>query len=104
MPQLPRVPHLDYEEHAIALVMAAFRTTLDSLACSFASTEKEQLEVVYIVAADLEKEKGQGVIQCRAELHVPAGTLRLNPIGWTFLTRKDSSRREKMERNLKLKT
>ena len=78
-PHMPREPRFDFEAHARRLMFNALSLTKSSLACATAPTADDKVEVVYIPEAG--PENGQGVIQCRAKLNVPPGTLRLYPIG-----------------------
>ena len=69
--------------------------------CSNGGQQGERTESTYL--PECGPEKGQGVIPCRAMLHVPHRTMRLYPTGGTFLHVTDGTGRSSIERRLTLK-
>ena len=69
---------------------------MTAIAATTASLVEQKVEVVYISEGD--REKGQGILQCRAKKHISRGGLRLHPHGGTFLHEKDVIMRSNHER------
>ena len=101
-PQMPRFPPFTVDHHTRALMTQALEKSISSLACASANNVDEQVDVVYIPPAG--QENGQGVIQARAKIQIPCGTLRLHPYGGTLLQSGDKTGRSVLEKKFDVKS